>query len=121
MSGKLLFIYNAKSGALQGVLDSLHKIFNPESYKCSLCKITHGAFGEKKAWKNFRKASCREMEFLHADEFKRQYASKFGHKFNFPVVLAEGISGLEIFISREELSQVSSEKELIGLIERRSS
>ncbi|WP_373057078.1 GTPase [Zunongwangia sp. H14] len=116
---KLIFVYNARAGAVNGILDSLHKIFKPETYNCSLCKITHGVLGEKKAWKKFRKTSDAEMEFLHVDEFKKQYASKFGHKFEFPVVLTEGANGFEIFISGKELTQISSEKELIALVRER--
>lgn len=119
MVEKLILVYNAQSGKISGVMDALHKILSPQTYNCSLCKITHAAFGEKSLWKEYRKHSGITMEFLYADEFRKQYASKFGHKFDFPVVLAEGVNGLEIFVSKNELMQIGSEKELIALIENR--
>ena len=59
------------------------------------------------------------MQFLHKDEFTKQYASKFGHKFEFPVILSENGRGLEVFISKKELSEIKDEKELIAILEKR--
>ena len=84
---KLLFIYNANSGKINGYLDALHKVVSPKSYTCNLCDITYGIFTENKAWKKFRNESAIDMQFLHKDEFLKKYASKFGSKFTFPLVL----------------------------------
>jgi len=84
---KLVFVYNANSGKLNGYLDIAHKIISPKTYPCSLCDITHGVFKEHEKWKNFRQRVKTPMEFLHLDEFKQQYASKFSAKFKFPIVL----------------------------------
>lgn len=59
------------------------------------------------------------MEFLHLDEFKKQYASKFGSKFTFPIVLLENKSELELFISTVELNALKNANELIDLIRER--
>ncbi|WP_273567856.1 hypothetical protein [Maribacter halichondriae] len=60
------------------------------------------------------------MEFLHKDEFKKQYASKFGHKFTFPIVLAATSDGLEVFVNPEELKSLENAQSLINLIEQRT-
>ncbi len=59
------------------------------------------------------------MEFLHLDEFKKKYASKFGSKHTFPVVLLENKGELELFISTEELNGLKNANELIDLIAER--
>ena len=59
------------------------------------------------------------MEFLHKDEFFKAYASKFGHKFTFPIVLGATSNGLEIFVKTEELNEMKNAKDLIELITKR--
>jgi len=119
-SEKLIFIYNADSGMRNMILDSAHKIFSPDTYQCSLCDITYGAFTENSLWRKFRKESDIQMEFLHKDEFSKAYASKFGYKFTFPIVLTETNHGLEIFIKTEELNGMEKAGDLIELIMERS-
>lgn len=116
---KLLFIYNANSGKLNASLDVLHKAFSPSTYNCNLCSITHGILQENETWKAFRKSGKEPMEFLHIDEFQKQYKSKFGHKFSFPIVLAATENGLEVFISSEEINAIGQPEELIELIKER--
>lgn len=116
---KLLFIYNANSGRRNALLDSMHKVFSPSTYDCRLCEITFGVLTENKIWKKFRQESAHDMVFLHKDEYAQQYASKFGHAFTFPIVLVEGSNGLEVLISTEELNQLKTPEELIGLLKER--
>ena len=115
---KLLFIYNANSGLGNTLLDGAHKILSPSTYQCSLCDITYGAFTERKIWKTYRETSKIPMEFLHKDEFLQQYASKFGAKFTFPIVLAQAVDDLEIFIGTEALNNLGKAEELIALIQK---
>lgn len=116
---KLVFVYNADSGLRNMILDSAHKILSPETYACSLCDITYGAFTEDSVWKKFRKESNLDMQFLHKDEFRKAYASKFGHKFIFPIVLVASNSGLEVFIKTEELDELENPQALIKLVQER--
>lgn len=101
------------------VLDSAHKIFNPSTYACSLCDITYGVFTENSIWKKFRKEIDLQMQFLHKDEFTKTYKSKFGHKFTFPIVLAETQNGLEIFVKTEELNEINNAEGLITIVKTR--
>ena len=113
---KLIFIYNADSGLRNMIVDSAHKILSPDTYTCSLCDITFGAFTENSVWKKFRKETNLDMQFLHKDEFNKTYASKFGYKFTFPIVLAESDTGFDVFIKTEELNNLDDSKALIDLI-----
>ncbi len=117
---KLIFIYNADSGIGNMIMDGAHKLISPDTYACSLCEITYGAFTENAIWKKFRKETDLEMEFLHKDEFVKNYASKFGHKFTFPIVLAVTRNGLEVFVKTKELNGMKKAEVLIELIKQRS-
>tara|TARA_R100000306_G_scaffold665_1_gene1500 strand:- start:45116 stop:45487 length:372 start_codon:yes stop_codon:yes gene_type:complete len=116
---KLIFVYNANSGAVNSVLDSAHKLLSPQTYQCSLCELTFRALSEKPAWKKFRTASAIEMVFLHKDEFLRQYRSKWLPKYNFPIILSEENNELHIFMDAENLDTVDGVSELITEIEKR--
>ncbi len=112
----MIFVYNADSGKKNALMDSIHKMISPQTNNCNLCHITYDVFTENKTWKKFRKSSEIPMEFLHRDEFKKQYASKFGAKFNLPVILLKNKGELELFISSNELTLLNTPKELIALI-----
>tara|TARA_R100000541_G_scaffold56474_1_gene65912 strand:- start:52 stop:423 length:372 start_codon:yes stop_codon:yes gene_type:complete len=116
---KLIFVYNANSGAVNSVLDSAHKLLSPQTYQCSLCELTFNALSEKPAWKKFRTTSAIEMVFLHKDEFLRQYQSKWLPKYNFPIILSEENNELHIFMDAENLDTVDGVSELITEIEKR--
>ena len=120
MEQKLIFVYNADSGLQNMIIDSAHKIFSPSTYECNLCDITFGAFTENKIWKKFRQKTSLKMEFLHKDEFKSQYASKFGHEFNYPIVLITANENLEVFIKTGELNKLRNAEDLIELIQQRT-
>ncbi len=116
---RLIFIYNANSGKHNAVFDMVHKILSPTTYNCNLCDITFGLFKENKSWKKFRKASNTPTEFLYKDEYTKMYASKFGYKITFPIVLAETDYALEVFINTDELNSLEMVEDLMQLIEKR--
>lgn len=118
---RLIFVYNANSGAKNAVLDSLHKIVSPKTYDCKLCELTFGVVGEKQAWKRFRQRTEIEMDFLHKDEFLKQYRSKWLPKYEFPVVLVDEGNGLEIFVLREDFNDLKNTSDLMDLINQRLS
>ena len=120
-SQRLLFIYNANSGKGNAFLDSMHKVFSPQTYDCKLCELTFGVVSENKTWKRFREETKNVMVFLHKDEFAKKYKSKFGYKFTFPIILAEGENGLEVLVSTEELNQTKTVHDLIRLVKERTS
>jgi len=74
-SPKLIFVYNAKSGLANALLDTGKKYISPDKYDCALCMITYGPFGMKKDWKNFVHSLPYKVSFLHRDEFAKEYPS----------------------------------------------
>lgn len=117
---ELWFVYNADSGLGNTLLDGAHKVLSPATYACKLCQLTHGAFTERKAWKDFRQSHTLPMHFLHKDEFRKEFASKYGHAYNFPVVLGNTGSELEVVVSRDELNALKTVSDLILLLQTRT-
>lgn len=117
---KLIFVYNANSGVRNAILDSMHKVLSPSTYNCNLCDITFGLVGEKANWKAFRESYPIDMEFLHKDEYEKVYASKFGLKLDYPIVLGAVSGDLEIVIGTKEMNELSSAEALIDLIKERA-
>ena len=113
---KLIFVYNADSGALNAVMDGAHKLLSPQTYACDLCSLTYGTFKEKEEWVRFRESVTVPLEFLHRDEFLRSYRSKWLPKYDFPIVLAERSGTLEIVISKSAFEQLTSLDALIAHI-----
>ena len=113
---RLIFVYNADSGAINSILDGVHKIVSPETYNCKLCAITFGNFSEKQVWKEFRDTSGIEMEFYHRDEFQKQFRSKWLPKYDFPIILSAEKENLDIFMTLEELNEIEDVSELIKVI-----
>ncbi|QWX84198.1 GTPase [Cellulophaga sp. HaHaR_3_176] len=116
---KLLFVYNANSGKINGLVDSMHKVFSPSTYECSLCDITFGVFSENKEWKKFRKSTTVEMDFLHKNEFHEAFSALDAKSYSLPVVLAQTKSGLQIFVSTETMNLLESSEDLIDVLKER--
>lgn len=113
---KLIFVYNANSGKSSSIIDGLHKMLKPSTYECELCNLTHGIFREKREWKRFRDSVEVEMEFLYRNEFQKTYASKFGYKFEYPVVLMESDKGLEMVLSKNDFQEIENIESLIKVL-----
>jgi len=110
---QLIFIYNANSGLLNGMLDSAHKALSPDTYQCALCDITHGYFGEKKAWTAFREQFQGDMKFLHKDETDWQG--------QLPVILLDDGQSQTVLADTAALQQLKSTDQLIAYIDKHTS
>jgi hypothetical protein len=112
----LIFVYNAVSGVGNLVLDVAHKLLRPSTYDCNLCALTFGTFRENGKWKEFRKGlqdQGHTLAFLHKDEFLKAYASKFGHKFEFPIILVSGPAGFEVLLDAQRLNRMQTPEALV--------
>lgn len=69
----LLFVYNARSGLVHGMMDAIHKIASPQTYPCSLCAITYGAVSMNRSWKQFLATLPMATEFTYKAEFQARY------------------------------------------------
>lgn len=125
---QLIFVYNAESGgAFTAFKDTLHKTFRKSTYECNLCAVTFGAFGMKRDWKSFvndldvnvefKKKDKFKFEFLHKDEFGQKYEVKDA---KFPSAYLLDKSGLELFITQDEMNAVKSIDELKELVNKKS-
>jgi hypothetical protein len=136
MISKLIIVYNANSGTLNALLDSAHKMISPRTYACQLCDLTFSVFKENELWLGFRESLTTadphlKLEFLHRDEFEKQYWSKWLPKYSYPIILSvsdqvqdynDGFgtnSGMDIFLSTEEINQITETEALIEAIQER--
>ena len=136
MARRLIFVYNANSGKLNAWLDSAHKIVSPKTYQCRLCDLTHDVFKENEDWARFRESVIASnpnllLEFLHIDEFEKKYWSKWLPKYEYPIILEKSEedqdyndgfgtnSGLDVFMSNQEIKQIESTSQFIDNFKRK--
>ncbi|MDX1363956.1 hypothetical protein [Arenibacter latericius] len=116
---RLIFVYNAKSGLGNSILDGAHKILDPKSYSCSLCAITHGAFSEYKRWREFREQSGLSMEFLYKNQFIKQYPGKVSSEIQFPVIFEVDKENFRVVLGKESIDAMEGQESLIRAIKER--
>jgi hypothetical protein len=108
---KLIFVYNANSGLFNSLTDSIHKIVSHSTHQCKLCSITFGTLKMKKDWKQFIENLSFPVEFLHKDEFLKQYNLKT----SFPSVFIKE-DKLKLLITSNEINNCKTLKDLKNLI-----
>ncbi len=116
-SKHLVFVYNAKSGLGNSLMDGAHKILDPKTYACSLCAITHGAFTEKKRWKKFREESGLTMQFLYKDQFLKKYGNTQEGEVKFPVIFELVHGKLQMFLNAAAINALKDQEGLIQAIQ----
>ncbi len=109
----LIFVYNTDSNPISSLIDLGHKILSPETYSCSLCKLTHGPFTEIDAWKAFRTSIGVPMEFLHRDEFEKKYEQHF----EYPVILKKG-TRMEVLLPKKDIDNLADLDALIAAVQK---
>ena len=102
-------MYNAKRGLFNVLKDSVRKVLSPETYPCSLCSLTHTSLGMRKEWKQFVARLGRDVEFLHADEFKKRYRM---NSLPLPVVLEEKDGEIITLLAADAINACKSIEEL---------
>ena len=109
---ELIFIYNAKSGVVNELIDFAHKIVSPETYDCNLCAISYGAFSMKKKWSTYIETLPFKSTFTYKDKF-----SKNGYtNIKFPSVFMRSNENLDEIISAIEINEIKNLDQLIGLL-----
>jgi hypothetical protein len=119
MKNKLIFVYNADADYFSQVSDYLHKVFRPSTYACNLCSLTHSNLGMKPEFREFIK-SISNLEFLHKDEFYRNFGN---HKNDeLPAIYvadSDDENKLAALLNREEINKLNNLDELIELIRKK--
>lgn len=114
---KLVFVYNAGSGKVSALQDTLHKIISPSTYNCRLCQITHSIFNEKKEWRTFLDLLDLDSDFLHKDEFLEAYPAL--SKTQLPVVFLENSGNMSELITSAEFKNIESVEDLSSTLSER--
>ena len=114
---ELIFIYNAKSGLVNEMIDFAHKIVSPETYDCNLCAISYGTFTKKKRWSDYINSLPIKSTFTYKDKIsalKKELSS-----LRFPtIIIRDGVQLNEI-ISRNEINSIKNLNQLISLLNER--
>lgn len=110
---KLIFVYNADSGAINTLLDIGHKIISPSTYDCALCDLTHSVFRMRKPWSRFVASLDADCKFLHRDE----YVSRYGDPgLPFPAIFTVTAGGPTLWIGRDEIQRCKTLEGLEKLV-----
>ena len=112
---ELIFIYNAKSGFINELVDFAHKIISPETYDCNLCAITYGAFRMKKRWADYIQSLPINSVFTHQDKL---YENKLKNVKLPSVFLRNGIE-LKELISSSEINKLNELQQLIKILDKK--
>ena len=110
---KLLFVYNANAGFINGMMDLVQKTAKPETYPCKLCLVTFSGATMKKIWKQYIADIGMPTTFLHRDEFAKLYPNI---SIEFPAVLIEEDKTLSILVSRHEFETINYLPELMNVL-----
>lgn len=113
----LIVVYNANTGFVNQSLDWLHKVVSPDTYSCSLCKLSHSAFGVKDEWNNFVKNLDFKVEFYHKNEFRNRFPNS---QFTFPWIgIQKGNESFKTVLSSENLNQIDSLENLLFILNKK--
>ena len=113
----LILAYNADQGILNAMTDSAHKLLSPDTYDCSLCKVTHGMVSMRWEWRKFLGSLDLKKEFYHRDDFSGVVD---GLVVPLPAILTRaGDAQPQVLISHEELKAIVDLSELIALLKNR--
>ncbi|PHR16429.1 MAG: hypothetical protein COA41_15225 [Sphingopyxis sp.] len=118
---RLIIVYNADDGWASALMDAVHKLVRPETYECSLCRISHGAMSMRRPWRNYLDSLAMEKRFYHRQDFARAYpadAFPVVAGLNLPAILLESDSALHCLLSSQELERLTDVEELIAALDR---
>lgn len=87
---KLAFVFDANSGKLAALADSLKKALSMNG--CALCTITHGIFGEKGSWKECKEKIGVPIDYVHRDEIPPEVARAAAE--HYPCIVARTVDGV---------------------------
>lgn len=112
----LIFVYNAKSGIINGLIDWTHKIISPESYVCSLCSLTYNNFGKINKWKFFLNSLDHQVIFLYKNQVKSKQTS---FKDDLPCIYLVKEKDSKILMTSKELNLCKNLDSLIITLRKR--
>ena len=112
---ELVFIYNAKSGIINSLIDFTHKVISPDTYECNLCAITYGTFTKKNLWADYIESIPIASIFTYKDKI----ADKKLDNVILPAVFLKKNDRFIQLISSIELNKLDNLEGLIVLLNTR--
>ena len=112
---ELIFIYNAKSGVFNELVDVAHKIVSPKTYDCNLCALSYGAFFMEEKWSTYIATLPIKSTFTFRDKFSK----KERNNLKFPSVFLRNDLGLNEIITATEINEIKNLDQLIDLLNRK--
>ena len=114
-SKELIFIYNAKSGLFNELVDFAHKIISPQTYECNLCAITYGTLTMEKGWANYIESLPIESVFTYKDKLVSEELKKT----KLPSIFIRDGEKLNELISANEINNINDLEDLIRILDTR--
>ena len=111
----IIFVYNAKGGKWNYILDTVHKYASPSTYECNLCKITHD-LKMREAWRKFIESSPHNFKFLHSEELEEY--NLLNYKNDLPICVEENNGEYKILINKDQMNKYKDEFDLINILEK---
>ena len=112
---ELIFIYNAKSGFINELVDFAHKIISPETYDCNLCAITYGSFRMEKRWTDYIQSLPINSVFTYQDKL---YDNKLKNV-KLPSIFLRNGTELKELISSVEINKLNELQQLIKILDKK--
>lgn len=114
---EVVFIYNARSGWGNALMDSIHKVVSPATYSCALCQLTYGLVGERSSWRDFILSLPMQVRFVHLDEMEVELQVFIDQNDGAPAVVEHDTSGYRLLLSATDLNGFGSLEELMRVLE----
>ena len=112
---ELIFVYNAKSGLFNELLDFAHKIISPGTYDCNLCAITYGTFKMHKRWSRYIQSLPFKSIFTYKDEISKNNLPNV----NLPSILLREHNDLIELLTSREINDLNNFDQLIRVLDKR--
>ena len=114
VTSKIIFVYNASDDFLSVGFDFFHKIVSPQTYQCSLCKITYGNISMKNQWRDYIQDLDYNVEFLYKNNFSQYHPNL--ELIDVPSAFTSDGRVYTQIISKKEFNSLSDLDSLIELI-----
>lgn len=112
---RLVMVYNADGGLVNGALDLAHKWLSPATYPCRLCDVTYSTLGMKRQWRDYLAALPLPVAIHHRDDFA---AAHPGARVPLPAILLDRDGALEPLVDADAFGRIGSLDQLIAALDR---
>ena len=111
---KLVFVYNAEAGLLNGIMDSIHKVVSPSTYTCDLCAITYGLTTMNSEWRAWLEQLDMPAQFFHRADFRKAWPDA---NMRLPAILMEKDDRLTTLVAADAFEGIKHVDQLIAVLE----